>query len=205
MDARHIGPTQLSEISGVPFELIKKYLAGKVDNPRGGNIEKLATAVGVSLAFLITGEEAHSSTASYIPLRVADVRPGMGGPAEAFGDGDGKVAHFPPELISSLRTKPADLWVMQLEGNSMSPFLEAGDMVIVDSTKKSPSQPGAFVVWDGFGMVCKWVERILNSDPPKVRLISQNGIYKPVELTIGSPGEAEAYVMGRVVWMSRKL
>ncbi len=142
---------------------------------------------------------------SYVAIKMAAVRPGMGGPAEAFIEDEAQYAYFPPSLIAELRARPEDLWVMQVEGQSMSPYLEAGDTVMVDSTKTSPSQPGVFVVWDGFGMVCKWVERVMPSDPPAIRLISQNPLFKPVELTVGEPGEAEAYVMGRVVWMARKI
>ena len=142
---------------------------------------------------------------SYVAVKMAAVRPGMGGPADAFVEDETQYSYFPAGLIAELRARPEDLWVMQVEGQSMSPYLEAGDMVMVDSTRTSPSQPGVFVVWDGFGMVCKWAERVMPSDPPAIRLISQNPMFKPVELTVGEPGEAEAYIMGRVVWMSRKV
>ena len=156
-----------------------------------------------------------SGPSDYIPVRVAQVRPGMGAGAEAFahqdgsGDENGVVEYFAPQLIEALRAKPSDLWVMQVEGQSMSPYLESGDSIMVDSARTNPSQPGVFVVWDGFGMVCKWAERVVAADaaakPSTIRLISQNPLFAPVELTVGEPGEAEAYVMGRVVWMSRKL
>jgi phage repressor protein C with HTH and peptisase S24 domain len=183
--------------------------------PDPRKITALAEVLDVSIEWLLSGQGSMIRTGRkparptvpphYVPVRVADVRPGMGGPAEAFGDGDGAVEYFPSALISSLGAKPADLWIMQVEGQSMSPYLEPGDMVIVDSTRTSPSQPGIFVVWDGFGMVCKWVERVIPSDPPAIRMVSHNPLFKPVELTVGEPGEAEAYVMGRVVWMSRRL
>ena len=143
----------------------------------------------------------------YLPVRVADIRPGMGGPGEAFGDGSqAETRLFSAAFLDGLQARPADLWVMQVEGPSMSPLLEAGDEVIVDRSRANPSQPGIFVVWDGFGMVCKWVERVAGSQPPRIRLLSENKRFGPYELTVGEAGEgAESYLMGRVVWMSRRL
>ena len=33
---------------------------------------------------------------------------------------------------------------------------------------------GIFVVWDGIGLVTKWIEHVPHSDPPRVRLKSAN-------------------------------
>ena len=218
--ARNLRQKELAEHFGITPVSVHQWESGQTQ-PDPRKITSLASVLGVSVEWLLSGqgdmlpkalrqrtakvEISSMVPAGYVPIRVAAVRPGMGGPAETFGDGEEKAEYFPPALVASLRARPADLWVMQVEGQSMSPYLEPGDRIIVDSSKTSPSQPGVFVVWDGFGMVCKWVERIFRSDPPAIRLISQNPMFNPVELTIGEPGEAEAYIMGRVVWMSRQL
>jgi phage repressor protein C with HTH and peptisase S24 domain len=216
--ARKMRQNALAEHFSIRPVSVHQWETGQTQ-PDPRKLTALAEVLDVSLEWLLSGigdMERASSKAKpvraakrppegYIPLRVAEVRPGMGGPADAFGEDGGQVEYFPPSLIPNLRGKPSDLWIMRVEGQSMSPYLEAGDIVIVDSSRTSPSQPGVFVVWDGFGMVCKWVERVVPSDPPAVRLVSHNPLFKPVELTIGEPGEAEAYIMGRVVWMSRKL
>lgn len=64
---------------------------------------------------------------------------------------------------------------------------------MVDTQDRSPSPPGIFVVWDGFGLVVKRMEMVPYSDPPKVRLISRNREYSTLEL----PAE-DVHINGRV-------
>ena len=61
------------------------------------------------------------------------------------------------------------------------PTLLDGDIVLVDLGRRSPTPPGIFVLYDGMGLVAKRVEHITNSDPPRVRIISDNPLYKPYE------------------------
>ena len=54
----------------------------------------------------------------------------------------------------------------------MMPTLHDGDIVLVG--RRTPTPPGVFVLYDGMGLVAKRVEHITNSDPPRVRIISDN-------------------------------
>lgn len=196
------------EIVGVGQPTISKWENGS-QTPSAFYAKKIARLTSKHWTYYVDEEadgvqELSPETLDYTALKVANMRPGMGGPAEAIDDSE-VLEYVPNRLITSLKAKPSDLWVMEVDGPSMSPALESGDYVIVDASKTNPSQPGIFVVWDGFGMVCKWVERVAKSDPPSIRLKSQNPLFEPYELTIGERGEAESYVMGRVVWISRKL
>jgi len=71
--------------------------------------------------------------------------------------------------------------------------LMPGDRAVIDTFDKTPSPPGAFAVWDGFGIVFKMVEFIHGSNPPKLRLTSRNPTYQPYEVTL-----EEANIIGRV-------
>jgi hypothetical protein len=53
------------------------------------------------------------------------------------------------------------------------------------------------VLWDGLGMVVKRVEFMAYSEPPTVRIISDNVVYRPYERLLG-----EAYIQGRVIGSS---
>jgi phage repressor protein C with HTH and peptisase S24 domain len=75
-----------------------------------------------------------------------------------------------------------------------------GDIVLVDLGRRSPTPPGIFVLHDGMGLVAKRLEHIPNSDPPRLRIISDNPLYKPYE---GS-GE-EVNVIGRIRWFAREM
>ncbi len=53
---------------------------------------------------------------------------------------------------------------------------------------------------EGMGLVATRLEHIPNSDPPRVRIISDNPLYKPYE---GS-GE-EVNIIGRIRWFAREM
>jgi phage repressor protein C with HTH and peptisase S24 domain len=144
--------------------------------------------------------EARSVPEHYVALPFVQVSAGMGGGAVIDGEGQPEEARvfFPPDVIRALRAAPEQLRVMTVSGPSMSPVLESGDQVIVDLGQTNPSQPAIFVLWDGYGLVCKWVERVPLSDPPKIRIISENQRFKPYEATA-----EEILIIGRVVWFAR--
>jgi phage repressor protein C with HTH and peptisase S24 domain len=71
--------------------------------------------------------------------------------------------------------------------------LHPGDRVIVDLGDRRPSPPGAFLVWDGVGVVVKLLDVVRGSEPAKLRLLSRNPRYEPYDAT-----EDEVRIIGRV-------
>jgi hypothetical protein len=57
-----------------------------------------------------------------------------------------------------------------------------------------------FLESTGMGLVAKRLEHIPNSDPPRVRIISDKPLYKPYE----GNGE-EVNIIGRIRWFARKM
>lgn len=117
------------------------------------------------------------------------------------GEGDSGVVRFSRDLIENeLRAKPDQLLAMVTEGNSMEPHFFGGDQILVDTRRKSLAQPGAFCIWDGDGHVIKYLEKMPNSDPPMVRVLSANDIYEPQNRLLD-----EINLIGRVVWFGRRV
>ena len=56
-----------------------------------------------------------------------------------------------------------------------------------------------FVVWDGLGLVVKRVEHLPFTDPPRVRITSDNPRYRPYEVALGE-AEIRGRVIGRWKW-----
>ena len=113
----------------------------------------------------------------------------------------GPLWHFPSQWISvEFRAKPPELKIITIDGDSMVSEppsrrdLEPGDKVIVNTSDTAPSPPGIFIIYDGLGLVAKRAEFIANSEPPLVRLSSNNREYQPYERTL-----EEAHIWGRVV------
>lgn len=117
------------------------------------------------------------------------------------GDDDPGIISFSRDLIErELRAEPDKLLAMVAEGNSMEPEFKGGDQILVDTRRKTLAQPGAFCLWDDDGHVIKYLERIPDSDPPKVRVVSSNPLYEPRERLLD-----EIRLIGKVVWFGRRV
>lgn len=96
--------------------------------------------------------------------------------------------------------EPGRIRIIAVRGISMQPELWPGQRVMVDIQDRTPSPGGIFVIWDGLGLVLKYIEVIHNSDPLKVRLSSAHPAFLPYECTVD-----EAHINGRVVGVWKRL
>ena len=97
---------------------------------------------------------------------------------------------------------PETLRLVQVRGESMSPALEDGDMVLVNTADKRPSPPGIFVLYDGVGLVVKALELIpaVPSGRQMIRISSANPHYSAYQR-----GTDEIDIKGRIIWFGRRL
>lgn len=130
-----------------------------------------------------------------------DVRAGAGG--GLIGDNETVLAEWqvPTEIVRGYSTAPAsELRIITVIGDSMEPTLMPGQRVLVDTGDRLPTPPGVFVVWDGLGLVVKRLQVLPHSEPPRVRITSDNSKYEAYERTV-----EEAYIQGRVIGQWRWL
>ncbi len=99
-----------------------------------------------------------------------------------------------------LRADPGDLWMVEVDGDSMEPLLSSGDHIMIDVSRTVPAPPAIFVIWDGIALVATRIEHVPHSKPPKVVLKSLNPEYDSYECAA-----EEVRVVGRAVWASKKL
>lgn len=88
----------------------------------------------------------------------------------------------------------SEVIVAEVRGDSMMPTLYPGQKVMVHINDRRPTPPGIFYIWDGMGLVIKRVELVPGSNPPIVRIKSDNPRYDTYERTID-----EAHINGRVI------
>lgn len=87
--------------------------------------------------------------------------------------------------------------VMRVEGDSMEPTFRSGDRVFVDTSRREVGADGIYVFTDGFGEPkIKHIERVLFSNPARVRIISSNPVYSPIEVDAH-----KVIIIGRVAAM----
>lgn len=180
----------------LPLELVMKlvpiFAAGGVE---AGELYALA---GVSA----TGQHplapaAPRGEAGGRTIRIAELDVRASGSGGLVGEAENKVGEWqvPSGVVRGYSTAPAiELRIITVMGDSMEPTLQPGQRVLVDTGDRKPSPPGIFVVWDGLGFVVKRIEFMAHSDPPRVRISSDNPKYTAYERVLG-----EAYIQGRVL------
>ena len=103
-------------------------------------------------------------------------------------------------IVDELRLKPANLAVVEVEGDSMAPTLSPGDRVLIDHADRNPAKPGIYALWDSNATVVKRLEKVPASDPVQVVLISDNTRHNQYRVLAD-----QINVIGRVVWFARRL
>lgn len=139
-------------------------------------------------------------------IKEIDIRAGAGAGidahqlAEAF-QGDYVVSAdvvrgewlLPPDYLTfEVRVDPRQARIIEVVGDSMSPTLDTGDRVMIDTADRRPSPGGIFALWDGLGVVIKRIEHIPNTDPATLRISSDNPRHATYDRTVD-----EVRIVGR--------
>ena len=187
----------------LPLELVMKLVP--IFEAGGVEPSELYALAGVNA----TGERPLVATpptrapadARTIRIEELDVRASAG--AGLTGENEKVVAEWqvPSGVVRGYSTAPAsEMRIITVMGDSMEPALLPGQRVLVDTGDRKPSPPGIFVVWDGLGLVIKRVQMVPHSEPPRVKITSDNVKYESYERTL-----EEAYIQGRVIGQWRWL
>ena len=207
-----LSPAHVAEMAGVNRSFVYDILRGRSARPGIDRLADVARVLKVEREWLIhgIGEVEGAPTFidnpddSFVAIAHASPRPAMGGGAivgDEDGDTPGRAYHFRQSWIRhKLKASPSQLRIMHVEGDSMTPTLLGGDAVLVDMTRQRPNPPGIFVLDDGMGLVAKRLEHIPNSDPPAVRVISDNKLYPEYERTA-----EDIRIIGRIRWFAREI
>lgn len=119
-----------------------------------------------------------------------------GGGALTFEEAPIGAFRFSARWLREQGLDPAQLSAIRVEGDSMEATLRDGDEILVDRTPRT-LRDGIHVVRAGDALL---VKRIDLSRPGAITLVSDNPVYRPIEL---APEDVE--VIGRVVWKSGRL
>jgi len=185
----------------MPLDLVLKLVP--IFEPRGVEAAELFALAGVDGS----GHRPLASTARpeagapTLRIEELDVRAGAGSGLTDGGNRPVAEWQIPSEIIRGYTTAPAaELRIITVLGDSMEPTLMPGQRALVDTGDRRPSPPGIFVVWDGLGLVVKRVQLLPHTDPPRVKITSDNQAYEPYERSLD-----EAYIQGRVIGQWRWL
>lgn len=204
--SRNLKPAPLSVQAGLSDSAIRDMVR-KGGSPKLSTAQAIANVLGMTIDDIIAagGGPTRVSSLPAIPTGT-DLVPIYGVHASA---GYGALVHdeeivdtlaFPPGYLRRLtKANPRDLAIIGVKGESMVPTLQDDDIVMIDLTKRDLSYDGLFVIRDnGDGLLVKRIGRA--SMRGHVTLISDNRHYPPTEKLA-----AEIEVIGRVIWMGKKV
>ena len=188
----------------LPLDLIQRLMP--IFEPRGIDRADLLALAGVDSSGQrpLAGSSRPEILAPMMRIEELDVRASAGSGSSGLTDESARTVaawQIPNEIVRGYTTAPAaELRIITVLGDSMEPTLLPGQRVLVDTADRRPSPPGVFVVWDGLGLVVKRVQLLPHTDPPRVKITSDNQNYEPYERTLD-----EAYIQGRVIGQWRWL
>jgi phage repressor protein C with HTH and peptisase S24 domain len=200
---------QVAELAEVNRSFVYDIMRGRSEHPNLERLDRVAQVLKVERRWLLHGlgeVEGDSPIIedpdqTFVAIPSVEVSASMGGGNVVDEETQSKPYHFQRSWIRhKLRARPADLRIMHVEGDSMMPTLHHGDIVLVDLARRAPTPPGIFVLHDGMGLVAKRLDHIPNTDPPRVRIISDNPLYSPYEGTA-----EEVNIIGRIRWFAREI
>lgn len=157
--------------------------------------------LGVNIFWLLTGEGPmffdEKQEYAYIPR--IDARLGAGNVYEMVTEDVKGLYAFRRDWLAK-KGSIRNLRLVNVYGDSMSPTLEDGDIVLVDLSRKEIIPGAIYAVRLGSGLL---VKRLHPSLPKgKVRVISDNPAYGPMEVDLSDP---DFEVVGKVLWAGRDL
>lgn len=210
MKTQGLSSAELAKRAGVKTSFLYDIISGKSANPSTVKLARVADILGVNLTYLVGGDQRpypsssakSSPTQDYVIIPRITVNIAAGGGATiVMQQHEEERYHFRQTWIrEQLGVSPSDLGLLYVRGDSMEPTLLHNDIIMVDTTKKMPTPPGIFVLFDGFGLVAKRLEYIADESLKTLRIISDNPQYSTYERSI-----EETFIIGRVVWFAREM
>lgn len=205
---------KLANVVGIKQQSIGKILSGVTLNPK--YILEIATALDVDAEWLKTGkgdtpdfsqavekDEEFAEDENQLRVEVMDVYASAGNGAFLTGDLVGDVCAIEFEndyfLQQFQRATGKGLAIINVKGDSMSPTLESGDLLYVDTTINCYQGDGLYVFSFNDAL---YVKR-LQLAGRKILVLSDNKLYDKWEITADE--EAQFTIHGKVEFLQGKI
>lgn len=200
---RGISQQILADRVGVSRAAVAQWETGQT-SPATERLQTLAMVLGVKFEWLALGQGVMEPFGEGGSLQGYVAVPELLSATIKDGQIDlqfGEARLLPTRLIEQkLGGQGADFVVTATSGNQMDPLIPKDSTILVDRRKVSAGEPGPYLVWDGTHTIVQWVQPVPHSQPPKVRLSSENQRFAAYELPLD-----DIQVIGRVVWFARML
>lgn len=187
---------------GVSVQSVYLWQQGSI--PKANRLRELADLLGVSLQWLVYGNEEphsmldHQTGVVVVPQLNIEPSAGFGGYVDSESDCVVKMIGLASEWLNQTLpgTNQKSLVVHSVAGDSMEPTLKDHDFVLLDTSIDRVTRDGLYIVgFDGL----LFAKRIQIVPGKKLVLISDNNAYQPV--TVDLTDESSSFhVIGRIVY-----
>lgn len=184
---------------GVSEGTIRKWEKGLSD-PQRSYLIAIAEATGVSLEWLMTGrgpmtkEETWAPDEEFVRVPLYDVKVSAGDGRLIEEEPIKTMLAFRADWLRRQGLQPSHLALVYVEGDSMYPTLQEGDLLLLDTSKRTPVG-GVYVIQIEGELRAKRIQRLVDGS---VRISSDNPAYAEERLPAGEVGKLQ--VIGRAVW-----
>jgi phage repressor protein C with HTH and peptisase S24 domain len=103
-------------------------------------------------------------------------------------------------IARELRSSPESLVLIHVQGESMVPTLNPGDVILVERNHGAPAGDGVYVIRMGDALL---VKRLQFLPEGALAVTSDNPSYQPFRVSLKEP-EEDFSIIGRVVWAGRR-
>ena len=183
-----VNAAELSRMTGLTQVAIRNYMRG-IKVPNAQALVKLSRSLNTTADYLLTGSPTR-------PDRIPLLSKIPGGPPIEGSDGD-YPAGFGEEYVDRGDVTDPNAFALIVEGNSMSPRINSGDIVIISPNTPIHSRSIAAVYTTKNGHTLK---RVIFLDNGKVLLQPENEIHDPIVLE-----NDEVKIIGRVIERRERL
>lgn len=176
---------------GIKYTTLTDWINGKT-YPRIDKIEAMAQYFGISKADLVEERNKSESVGVMIPLlgRVA-----AGVPISAVENIIGQ------EEISRSTAITGEFFALRIKGDSMSPYIMDGDIVVVRQQNDADSGDVVIALVNGHDGVCKKLRKMETG----IALVSVNPAYDPLIFDHREIDSIPVYIMGKVIEIRRTI
>lgn len=188
------GPLKLSRMLEVSKGTIYNWL--EKGNVPADKLIQMAV-LGADVGYILSGIKTNETEQALVIIPRYSVRASTGFGNSVFDEGVTHSFAFRRDWLQKKGLKEDDLSIIAIQGDSMTPVLQEGDLVLLDASDTEIKSGKAYVVQVDSELVVKYVQRLPGD---KIQLSSENQKYPPFTVD----GISNVDIVGRVVCSSHE-
>ena len=185
---KNMSQKELSQKSG----LSQSYIAMLEKGERNLNfktMQQLAQALKINPQDLISNTPVNPDSVS---IKIIDAVACCGNGIEALHENVIGTWDIPLQKYRDFATsKPENVYMLQVEGDSMTPTLNSGDWALADTSQNFISSDGLYLIRMASGLAVKRIQSGLND----ITIKSDNPAYKDITASVG-----EVAILGKIIY-----